>query len=347
MTTSNLQHLQKSYEMPVANGICTKDIDDPGSCAPNYSRITKEDRRFFKGIAVEAHDKIHCSDHQLLQMVGADFSVIPEAFHSRRFNRTHPNSIHWQRSDNGDELGRFSDKRQIMHPIDAIHYFKEFCDKSQKQINLDILGFEPGSRKLYFASKLTDRRPELVHVGDTTDHWMIFTIDYMQPKSMKTFVWHNELVCTNGMTKKVTEDAHHLSHRKIRDFDDIAPYLENALFECSAYEDLKDKLINTKIDPITARNVIKRFFRDETEKHEKTKSLNVRRLERIYEHDLIGGHLDTRQDNAFRLQQAFTQWTSHHRKAKTEDYRFSQKLGGDLARLDNRATELIREAVGV
>ena len=103
----------------------------------------------------------------------------------------------------------------------------------------------------------------------------------------------------------------------------------------------------SKIDPITARNVIKRFFRDETEEHEKTKSLNVRRLERIYEHDLIGGQLDTRQGNAFRLQQAFTQWTSHHRKAKTEDYRFSQKLGGDLARLDNRATELIREAVGV
>ena len=130
-------------------------------------------------------------------------------------------------------------------------------------------------------------------------------------------------------------------------FDDIFPYLDNALRECDEYEDLKDKLINTKIDPITARNVIKRFFRDETEEHEKTKSLNVRRLERIYEHDLWGGHLDTRQGNAFRLQQAFTQWTSHHRKAKTEDYRFSQKLGGDLARLDNRATELIREAVGV
>ena len=151
-----------------------------------------------------------------------------------------------------------------------------------------------------------------------------------------------------GMTKMVKDDVHYLTHRKLRNFDDIAPYLEKALLECSDYEDLKDKLINKKIDPSTARNVIKQFFLPkETEEEDKKRSLNISRLERIYEHDLIGGHLDTRQGNAFRLQQAFTQWTSHHRKAKTEDYRFSQKLGGDLARLDNRATELIREVVGV
>mgnify|MGYP001204250192 CR=1 FL=1 len=354
MTTTNptdLKHLESSYTMPptTVSGLCTKEIDDPGSCAPNFSnKLRREDAQFFQGNKIEAHDKQHCSDQQLLHCIDANFEVIPEAFHSRRFDRTHSKSIHWLRSDNGDELGRFSDQRKPLHPLNAIHYFKEFCEKSQKQINLDVLGFEPGTKKLYFASKITNRNADLIHVGDKTDHWMIFTIDYMQPKAMKTFVWHNELVCTNGMTKMVQDDAHYLTHRKVRNFDDIFPYLDNALRECDDYEDLKDQLIDKKIDPITAKNVIKTFFLPKkTEEEDKKRSLNISRLERIYEHDLIGGHLDTRQGNAFRLQQAFTQWTSHHRKAKNEDYRFSQKLGGDLARLDNRATQLIREAVGV
>ena len=86
---------------------------------------------------------------------------------------------------------------------------------------------------------------------------------------------------------------------------------------------------------------------------QESNSQNVRRVEAIFLHDLIGGDQATRQGNAYGLQQAFTQFTSHSledkggRKTKSEDHRFSLKLGGELSRLDNRATQIIRKAVGV
>ena len=65
MTTSNptdIAKLESSFDMSPtsSHGLCTKPINDPGSCAPNFQRITKEDRKFFKGVAIEAHDKSHC-----------------------------------------------------------------------------------------------------------------------------------------------------------------------------------------------------------------------------------------------------------------------------------------------
>ncbi len=73
----------------------------------------------------------------------------------------------------------------------------------------------------------------------------------------------------------------------------------------------------------------------------------VNQIEYLNEYSLKGGHLPSRQGNAFRLLQAVTEYTSHIRRAKSDDYRFSQKLGGDLGRLDVRAHDFIAEAVGV
>ena len=353
MTTSNptdIAKLESSFDMSPtsAHGLCTKPINDPGSCAPNFQRITKEDRKFFKGVAIEAHDKSHCSTEQLLTCIGANWTVEREEHYRKSTGRSFPNILHWYRSDNGDKLGSFSDRREPLDPHHVVDYFREFCNSSEKELSLDVIGFESGTNKIYAASKLTDFSQELTHVGDSTDHWMIMTVDYMQPRAISTYVWHNELVCTNGMTKKITEDAHYLTQRKFRTYDEIEPYLTSALQECEGYNLIKDKLINTKLDPWTARNVIRKFFRDEAgleDMNSISKLPNVRRLERIYERDLTGGNLETRKGNAFRLQQAFTEWTSHERKSKSDDFRFSQKLGGDLARIDRRATNLILETI--
>jgi hypothetical protein len=353
MTTSNpidISNLESSFEMSPtsAHGLCTKPVNDPGSCAPNFQRITKEDRKFFKGVAIEAHDKSHCSTEQLLTCIGANWTVEREEHYRKSKGRSFPNILHWYRSDNGDKLGSFSDRREPLDPHHVVDYFREFCNSSDKELSLDVIGFESGTNKIYAASKLTDIGQQLTHVGDSTDHWMIMTVDYMQPRAISTYVWHNELVCTNGMTRKITEDAHYLTHRKFRTYDEIKPYLTSALQECEGYNLIKDRLINTPLDNWTARNVIRKFFRDE-EGLENMNSIskfpNVRRLERIYERDLTGGNLETRKGNAFRLQQAFTEWTSHERKSKSDDFRFSQKLGGDLARIDRRATNLILETI--
>tara|TARA_R100001443_G_scaffold33548_1_gene47456 strand:- start:425 stop:1498 length:1074 start_codon:yes stop_codon:yes gene_type:complete len=357
MTTSNpdiIQSLHRSYskEMPITtSGLCTKEPTDPDSDAQNWTpKLSRKDASFFQGHRLETHDKTHAPTKELLTPIHANWQVVSRSLERPDINRVYPKVQHWYESGTNDHLGQFGNIREPLHPENFINYFREFCQASEKEISMDVIGFDSSSKKLYAASKLTNYSSKLEHVGDKTDHWMISSVDYMRPKSIQTFVWHNELICTNGMTKKVEEQSMYLSQRKQRTFDDIAPYLSLALEECSAYDELKDRLIHTPINNDIAFNVIRKFFRDEEGlKHPSQEStlLNVRKLEQMWLMDCKDDNEATRQGNAFRLQQCFTQWTSHGRKAKSDDYRFSQKLGGSLMRMDNRATELIREAVEV
>jgi len=357
MTTTNseiINSLHRSFkqEMPTTtSGLCTKEPTDPDAQASNWtSNLRREDAKFFQGHRLETHDKTHASTTELLKPIHANWQVVSKPLERPDINRVYKEIKHWYESGTDDHLGQFGNIREPLNPEDFINYFREFCQASDKEISMDVIGFDSNSKKLYAASKLTNYNSKLEHVGDKTDHWMISSVDYMKPKSIQTFVWHNELICTNGMTKKVEEESSYLSQRKQRTFDDIAPYLARALEECSAYDELKDRLINTPINNDIAFNVIRRFFRDQEgldAPTQESKLLNVRKLEQMWLRDCKDDNEATRQGNAFRLQQCFTQWTSHGRKAKSDDYRFSQKLGGSLMRMDNRATELIREAVGV
>ena len=356
MTTSDLQRLQKSYDMPVANGICTQEVDHPDSLAPNCTKVTKEDRLFFKGNPIETHDKDYYSVPQLLSMVGANWVVIPKQLERPDINRTYPEQINWYQSDNNDLLGKFGSSRKPLNPELFIQSFRDFTRLSEKEISMDVIGFDPVSKILYAASKLTDHNDNLQHVGEETDHWMVSTVNYMKPQSIQTFVWHNVLVCTNGMTQPVKNHLQYLSHRKERTFDDLLPYYKGSLEIVKNYSEIRDRLIHAPISPETARRIIMEVFKDEEglkNPTQESNSQNARRVEAIFLHDLIGGDQATRQGNAYGLQQAFTQFTSHSledkggRKTKSEDHRFSQKLGGELSRLDNRATQIIREAVGV
>jgi len=357
MTTTNseiINSLDRSFkqEMPTTtSGLCTKEPTDPEAQASNWtSNLRREDAKFFQGHKLETHDKTHASTKELLTSIHANWTVERESLVRASNGRAFPQIQHWYESGSGDVLGQFGSIRTPLHPENFIDYFRKFCIASEKEISMDIIGFDPVSKKIYAASKLTNYVSDLEHVGDKTDNWMITTVNYMQPKSIQTFVWHNELICLNGMVRPVQGEQNYLAQTKEIVYADIQPYLHNAIKTCEAYDQMKDRFINTPISNDVAFNVIRTFFKDEEGLETPTKEsklLNVRKLEQLWLMDCIDNNEATRQGNAFRLQQCFTQWTSHGRKAKSDDYRFSQKLGGSLMRMDNRATELIREVVGV
>ena len=338
--------------MPITtSGLCTKEPTDPEAQASNWtSNLRREDAQFFQGHKLETHDKTHASTKELLTPIHANWTVEPEKLVRASTGREFPQIRHWYESGSGDVLGQFGSVRTPLDPEDFIDYFRKFCLASEKEISMDIIGFDPVSKKLYAASKLTNYVSDLKHVGDRTDNWMITTVNYMQPKSIQTFVWHNELICENGMVQPVKGEQNYLAQIKEITYADIQPYLHNAIKTCEAYDQMKDRLINTPISNDVAFNVIRQFFKDDEGLETPTqpsKLLNVRKLEQMWLMDCKDNNEATRQGNAFRLQQCFTEWTTHGRKAKSGDYRFSQKLGGSLMRMDNRATKLIEQAVGV
>ena len=70
----------------------------------------------------------------------------------------------------------------------------------------------------------------------------------------------------------------------------------------------------------------------------------IQQLEHTYVHGLIGGELETRTDNLFRVHSAITQFTSHHKRVRNgDDSRFAKQLDGNLSRINTQFTKFLQE----
>lgn len=347
MTITPTQTMPRSQ---TAAGICTKEIDDPGSNVFVPGKLTREDAKFFQGYKSECRD--WQTTEEQLNSIGCNWTVEPETLYSRNFDKEYPNVVHWYQSNTGDKLGQFSDKRFIVDPVDALNWYKKSIE-NKPDITLDGIGWLPEQKVLYFFSKMTNLNPpELRKVGDTTDFFLMYTINYLKAQSMRATVYANELVCDNGMTRRIQGSDTRVSHRQKRGTLDVEQAMDAAITTGEEYIQDKIKMINTPCGIDSGIRILRNHFQDmipeEDRKyaienaHAPIKSKFLNQLERIYKMDLIGGELETRKLNIFRLHSAVTQFTSHTKHVKNGDEaRFAQQLDGPIARLNANFTDLL------
>jgi hypothetical protein len=276
--------------------------------------------------------------------------------------RVYPNTVHWFRSDNDDLLGTFGNRRDVIQPVRFVEFFQKFCLSSPRNITLDVVGSLDQGRTFYMASKiseslqhelrdstlgspgsgmaLADRRSSsYVEKADRTDIWLVVTDYYKETKAPKAFVVTNELVCSNGMSRVARDEACSLTHLRTQNFGEVAAVLDSAVQEATQHLQMKEQMVNTTITMDSARNALRTFFDDQDAETKK-----VRMLERLYEGDLLGGDLPTRQDNVWRLWNTVTQYTSHVgvRKGK-EEARFRSQLEGQISKTNKEFTHFLQE----
>ena len=324
-------------------GICTKEIDDPGSNVFVPGKLTREDAKFFQGYKSECRD--WQTTEEQLQSIACNWTVEAETLYSKNFDREYPNVVHWYQSNNGDKLGQFSDKRFIVNPVDALNWYKKSIE-NKPDITLDGIGWLPEQKVLYFFSKMTNLNPpELRKVGDTTDFFLMYTINYLKAQSMRATVYANELVCDNGMTRRVQGSDTRVSHRQKRDIIDVEQAMDAAITTGEQYIKDKIRMINTPCSQEEGVVLMRDFFQDMIPEEDRghalqfpnspIKSKFLNQLERIFKGDLIGSELETRQNNMFSVHSAVTQFTSHTKHVKNGDEaRFAQQLDGPIARLN-------------
>jgi hypothetical protein len=312
------------------------------------TNLTTADRKLFRGTAAEVLPFM--SNEEILASIGCNFNVIrtPAQHQGRSYNDCQL----WLRDDNQDMLGFFGTKRQIIQPGTFVDYFRSFCASADKQINFDVIGSYNNGRTLYMGAKLSGNNAAVlkgdggmfisrqghsayIPSEDRTDHWLILTESFGESLRPRVTVLSSELVCTNGMAKRVTECEVKLSHSAVMSNDIVHAVLDHAMRQCSAYDRIKERLIETPISMDTARAALRQFFDDED-----GRTSTVKRLEAIYAHDLIGGELDTRQGNLWRLASAVTQYTSHERASNGERTLRSQ-LEGTRARTNSRFLDFL------
>ena len=307
--------------------------------ATTSSKLSKADHKLFKGTAAEVHAWM--SDQEILASIGCNFNVT-RAPAMGPSGRLYPDCQLWLRDDNHDLLGFFGTKRQVIQPSLFIDYFRAFCDASDKAISLDVVGSYNKGRSLYMAAKLSGNNGALLGNGgmdisrhghsayinseDRTDHWLILSESFGEALRPRVSVIANELICANGMARKVTECEVKLSHTQAMSKDIVHAVLAHAVRQCQAYDRMKERLIETPISMETAAAALNQYFGNE-----QGTSRMAQRLEQIYRHELIGGDIDTRSGNAWRLASAVTQYTSHERIGSGEAV-FRSQLEGARAR---------------
>jgi len=323
------------------------------------SKLTAADRKLFQGTAAAVHT--WQSSQEILASIGCAFNVIrtPAAGPD---GRSYPDCQLWLRDDNQDPLGFFGTKRQVIQPATFIDSFRAFCDASDKAISLDVIGSYNKGRSLYMAAKLNGNNSALldstigggygsgggmaisraghsayIPTEDRTDHWLILSESFGEALRPRVSVIANELICSNGMARRITECEVKLSHAQAMNSNSVHAVLEHAIAQCSAYDRIKEQLICTPISMDTARSALRRFFDNQG-----GSSRIVQRLEQIYAHDLIGSELSTRSANAWRLASAVTQYTSHER-IRNPDVAFRSQLEGSRARTANRFLHFLEE----
>jgi len=314
------------------------------------TNLTETDRKLFRGTAAEVLPFM--SNEEILASIGCNFNVIRRPAESG--GRSYSDCQLWLRDDTQDMLGFFGTKRQIIQPGTFVDYFRSFCTSADKQINFDVIGSYNNGRTLYMGAKLTGNNAAVLSAGgglnisrpghsayipseDRTDHWLILTESFGESLRPRVTVLSSELVCTNGLAKRVTECEAKLSHYSAMSADIVHAVLDHAMRQCRAYDRIKERLIETPISMDTARAALRQFFDDED-----GKTSTVKRLEQIYASDLIGGQLDTRTANAWRLASAVTEYTSHAR-VRNEETAFRSQLEGSRARTANSFMQFLEE----
>jgi hypothetical protein len=293
----------------------------PATGAEGTSRLSARDRDLFKGTAAEVHPWMSTSE--ILGAIGCNFDV---ESHAPTVNgRVYNESRLWLRSDNGDHLGTFGNRRKVIQPGDFVTYFRDFCEKSDKAISLDLVGTPDKGKTFYMASKLIDSNLQRLmddnkgrgfqikqdlDKRERTDVWLIITDYYGESAAPKAIVLFNELACYNGMTYKSESKLAGLTHLKQQGSEHVAQSILDALQQVQVYQHVKDRLIETPVTRDFAVSVINRFYRPEGQDPNESNRKAERILD-IYGNRLIGGNLPTRQGTAWGLLQAVTQSTTY------------------------------------
>lgn len=289
------------------------------------------DRKLFKGNAQLVTDG--ATAIEMLESVNANFTVdrVPAEYQGRQY----PAHQLWLRQDNGECLGCFGTRRIPQQPAVIGQFFKDFCDNSEKRIKPDVIGSINGGKTVYMACRLAGDTSDLrdqeapgdggglgisranderfICKEDRTEHYLMLVVHYGESLATKAFTLANELICSNGMALKTVDKTMVLHHRALQDGFQVEAILNQAVRSSEIYARMKNRFMHQPLAIADGIGLIRQFHDDP-----QGESNVVKNLERIYRYNLIGGELESRKDNFWRLANAQTQYTSHSYVSKQD-----------------------------
>lgn len=259
---------------------------------------------------------------EMLDIAGLNWNVEVSPVSFGHFNEYRDNTKKAAyRSDTGELIDIYGELRQPNQNRAMLTMFDQFLKKAD--LNIDFVGSTQKGANIYASAKLPetfDINPK--EVGDITKARLVISDSHLNGVGLTVSVWYNRLVCTNGMSTKVSQDIGIIHHSGIIQSATVDRVLSHALQSVKIKRDVYDVLSDRPISTEQAVTMLIASFGD-TEKAVSEQPEIVQTCLRLFQADAIGGEYLTAYQTAYGLLQSVTEFYNHHSKVKTNENRFS------------------------
>ena len=219
--------------------------------------------------------------------------------------------------------------------------FDQFLKKAD--LAIDTIGSTQKGANIYASALLPetfDINPKAV--GDITKARLVISDSHLNGVGLSVSVHYDRLICTNGMTTKVSQEVGVIHHNGVIQAATVDKVLSYALQSVKVKRDVYDVLSDKPISIEQAITLLIASFGD-SDKSVSEQPEIVQTCLRLFQSDAIGGDLLTSYHTAYGLLNSVTEYFNHHSKVKSEENRFSSLLSGSMGKVQNKfQSQLVR-----
>lgn len=246
------------------------------------------------------------------------------------------------RSDTGAVLDRHGSHRKVFQNRDILEAFHEFCLSSGDGLQIERIGCLDKGKSLFATAKL-DHVIDVAKVGDLTETRVLLTESHISGIALQVRVFHNRLICTNGMTELVKLNGRTLNHMKQFDARTVREYLEAAYARTVDYESTLNRLAEVTISKAEARmHLVKAFGKVDLPWEDQPRAVKV--CFELFNGKGAGSELRSAYDTLFGLTEAVKEYYNWSMKGSFGERAFRSVCFGSRSQVQH---QFVKQAVGV
>jgi hypothetical protein len=275
-----------------------------------------------------------------LQATKLDWELLSSPMHYGEFGEYESDKRAVYRSDNKALIDIYSSRTPRSNGE-----IVSFMDKllNLADLSMNELGSYGDGAFIYCSASLSSEYDVNVRkVGDITKPRIVICDSHLVNEGMKIYVHFDRLVCTNGMSRKVSQKVGVINHVGGINAKVARDVLTEALKIVNVKKEVSEFLADTQMTLKDAQVQLITAFGDPEKPISEQPSMVKTCLE-LFNGKGQGSEMLSAYGTAFGLLQSVTEFYSHLSPAKTEQSRFASVLSGDYAKnSSNFEKQLVR-----
>ena len=280
------------------------------------------------GIAVDPQMSVD----DMVKAAGLDWTVELSEHRYGHFQEHSSGRFDAYRSTDGMYIDQYTSRKTVQNR-DMVTMF----DSILKSLGMSIstLGSINEGKRLYASVDLPADMDIKPGVGDITKAKLMLLDSHLNGEGLQIMLYLDRLICTNGMTTKLSQKVGVIQHNGKIDTSVIRPVINEAIRMIQFKRHSADLLVQKQmaVDEATVQ-LIAAFGDPSKEVYDQPEV--VKSSLRLFQGQAMGSDLQTSFNTAWGLLQAVTQYYNWESKAQSEANRFSSLLIGEQGKKQNK-----------